>query len=78
MGILWCGDDCEAPPEIIPLPSEDCDDDPDNPFISPLSSPQTSLEWFYSRRQEENEEVMQHHPNDAEWNTACWVLKDAL
>lgn len=21
---------------------------------------------------------MQHHPNDPEWNTACWVLKDAV
>lgn len=73
MGILWCGDDCEAPPEIIPLPSKDYNDSLDN-----SSLPQTSLEWFYNQRQEENKEVIQNHPDDPEWNTACWVLKDAL
>lgn len=79
MGMLWCGADCAGPPEILPLSLED----PaglleDNRDARSDDSPQTSLEWFYNHRQEDNKEAMMQHPEDPEWNTACWVLKDAL
>lgn len=78
MGIIWCGVDCEAPPQLISLTSADCSDPFDRISLTLGSLPQTSLEWFYKHRQEENKEVMEQHPHDPEWNTACWVLKDAL
>lgn len=39
LGIIWCGEDCEAPPEIIALPAGDCDDSLDNLSPSPVGSP---------------------------------------
>lgn len=79
MGMLWCGTDCKGPPEIIPLPFGDCAERlQDDSSPTSCNSPLTSLEWFYNHRQEENKDVMQQHPEDQEWNTACWVLKDAL
>ncbi|KAK0636300.1 serine/threonine protein kinase [Bombardia bombarda] len=35
-------------------------------------------DWFYTDRQESNRMVLDLHPQDPEWNTACWVLKTAL
>lgn len=78
MGILWCGSDCAAPPRVISLPSRDSVVPFEQITLSLSRSPQTSREWFYSHRQDENKEVIKQHPNDPEWNTACWVLKDAL
>ncbi|KAK2753264.1 hypothetical protein FQN54_007955 [Arachnomyces sp. PD_36] len=39
----------------------------------------TSLEFFHVKREAENREIVQStHPNDADWLTACWILKIAL
>lgn len=65
LGRLWCGENCDEPPEIIPI-------NPDH------ASPQTSLEWFYTQRQEENRRALEGRGQDPEWKTACWVLKTAI
>ena len=39
---------------------------------------ETSLEYFYNQQQGQNREIVALHPNNADWLTACWVLKTAL
>lgn len=67
IGRLWCGEDAEQPVEIIPMAW--------HYSPGPL---ETSLEYFYNQRQGENREVLDMHPDDPDWRTACWVLKMAL
>ncbi|KAI1173905.1 kinase-like domain-containing protein [Nemania sp. FL0916] len=67
IGRLWGGEDAEQPVEIIPMAW--------HPSPGPL---ETSLEYFYNQRQGKNREALAMHPNDADWLTACWVLKTAL
>ncbi|KAF5009190.1 hypothetical protein FDECE_4555 [Fusarium decemcellulare] len=67
IGRLWCGEDADQPPKIIPM---DWHSSP-----GPLD---TSLEYFYNQRQGENREIMAMHPDDPDWLTACWVLKNTL
>lgn len=64
LGRLWRGEEGDGPLEVIPIGSG--------------PEPQTSLEWFYAHRQDENRSALQGHPDDPEWRTACWVLKTAL
>lgn len=70
LGRLWCGENGDGAPEIIPL-SLDNEPEPDAVHW-------TSLEWFYKHRQENNRQVLKLHPHDPEWRTACWVLKTAV
>ncbi len=68
IGRVWCGDNAGTqPPKIISMAW--------HASPGPL---QTSLEYFYSQRQSENQEAMALHPSDPDWLTACWVLKTAL
>ncbi|KAH3948623.1 hypothetical protein HBI56_121520 [Parastagonospora nodorum] len=67
IGRLWCGEAADQPVEIIPMAWHHSP--------GPLD---TSLEYFYNQRQGENREIVALHPNNAEWLTACWVLKTAL
>ena len=67
IGRLWCGETADQPVEIIPMAWHHSP--------GPL---ETSLEYFYNQRQGENREIVALHPNDADWLTACWVLKTAL
>jgi hypothetical protein len=39
---------------------------------------ETSFEYFYNQKQDENREKIAVHPNDPDWNTACWILKNSL
>lgn len=39
---------------------------------------ETSLKYFYNQQQGDNREIVALHPNNADWLTACWVLKTAL
>jgi aminoglycoside phosphotransferase (APT) family kinase protein len=64
LGRLWRGEEGDSPLKVIPVDSG--------------PGPQTSLEWFYAHRQDENKSALQDHPDDPEWKTACWVLKTAL
>lgn len=70
LGQLWCSEDCDKPPEIIPV-------GPNN-ARPPSLTPQTSLEWFYAHRQDQNRRSLKDHSDDPEWRTACWVLKTAV
>ncbi|KAF4980647.1 hypothetical protein FZEAL_3396 [Fusarium zealandicum] len=67
IGRLWCGDDTNQPVEIIPMAW--------HASPGPL---ETSFEYFYNQRQDENRETMALHPDDPDWLTACWVLKTTL
>lgn len=68
IGRILCGDNADGPAEVIPMAWHGSP--------GPLD---TSLEYFYNQRQEENREIMAMHPDaDPEWLTACWVLKTAL
>ncbi|KAH8690404.1 kinase-like domain-containing protein [Phaeosphaeriaceae sp. PMI808] len=67
IGRLWCGETADQPVEIIPMAWHHSP--------GPL---ETSLEYFYNQRQGENREIVALHPNNADWLTACWVLKTAL
>jgi aminoglycoside phosphotransferase (APT) family kinase protein len=67
IGRLWCGETADQPVEIIPMAWHHSP--------GPL---ETSLEYFYNQRQGENREIVALHTNDADWLTACWVLKTAL
>jgi hypothetical protein len=67
IGRLWCGETAGQPVEIIPMAWHHSP--------GPLD---TSLEYFYNQRQGENREIVALHPNNADWLTACWVLKAAL
>jgi hypothetical protein len=67
IGRLWCGETADQPAEIIPMAWHHSP--------GPL---ETSLEYFYNQRQGENREIIALHPNNADWLTACWVLKTAL
>lgn len=69
LGRIWCGENCDEPPRIIPWEREDV------PSATPRT--QTSLEWFYKFRQEKNRYAIEGHADDPEWRTACWVLKTA-
>lgn len=68
IGRLWTRGDGDI--ELIP---------PEAPNGASSSLLDTSLEFFYAKREMENREIVQSsHPNDADWLTACWVLKIAL
>ena len=67
IGRLWCGETADQSVEIIAMAW--------HYSPGPL---ETSLEYFYNQRQEENREIVAMHPNDPDWLTACWVLKMAL
>lgn len=67
IGRLWCGEDAGQPVEIIPMAW--------HATPGPL---ETSLEYFYNQRQDENKEIVSLHPDEPDWMTACWVLKTAL
>lgn len=77
LGILWCGDDGNSVPEIIPVPGLDSPEDL-NDTVEAKRFPRTSLEWFYLQTQSQNREAMEQHPDDREWSTACWAMKNAL
>lgn len=77
LGILWCGDDGNSAPETIPIPTLDSSEDLDG-TVDYGNVPRTSLEWFYSHTQSQNRAAMEQHPDDREWNTACWAMKNAL
>ncbi|KAG6021662.1 hypothetical protein E4U19_005548 [Claviceps sp. Clav32 group G5] len=69
LGRIWCGENCDEPPRIIPwLPSDGY-----------LATPrvQTSLEWFYKYRQKQNRQALEGHADDQEWRAACWILNQA-
>ncbi|POR36099.1 Protein kinase-like protein [Tolypocladium paradoxum] len=70
LGRIWCGENCDEPPRVIPCAVDKT--------ASATPCPQTSLEWFYASRQEENRRALETHVDDAQWRTACWVLKTAL
>lgn len=67
IGRLWCGETADQPVEIIPMEWHHSP--------GPL---ETSLEYFYNQRQGQNREIVALHPNNADYLTACWVLKTAL
>ncbi|KAG6050453.1 hypothetical protein E4U39_004102 [Claviceps sp. Clav50 group G5] len=69
LGRIWCGENCDEPPRIIPWWSSD----------GSLATPraQTSLEWFYEHRQIQNRSALEEHADDPEWRAACWILKQA-
>ncbi|KAI0536545.1 kinase-like domain-containing protein [Xylaria digitata] len=67
IGRLWCGENAEQPAEIMAMAW--------HASPGPL---ETSFEYFYNQRQDENRETISMHPNDPDWLTACWVLKTAL
>jgi serine/threonine protein kinase len=67
IGRLWCGETTDQPLEIISMGWHHSP--------GPLEA---SLEYFYNQRQGENREIVALHPNNADWLTACWVLKTAL
>lgn len=75
--MLWCGDNDNSEPEIIPVPSLDSSENLEDTAGSG-TSPRTSLEWFYALTQSQNSEAMEQHPDDREWSTACWAMKNAL
>lgn len=77
LGIPWCGDDGNSVAEIIPIPDLDSSEDLDDATESE-SVPRTSLEWFFAHTQSQNRAAMEQHPDDREWSTACWALKNAL
>lgn len=67
IGRIWTRDDAEL--ELISPATPDG-------ATGPVG---TSLEFFYAKRETENREIVQStHPNDADWLTACWVLRIAL
>ncbi|KAG6017128.1 hypothetical protein E4U54_008242 [Claviceps lovelessii] len=72
LGRIWCGENCDEPPRIIPWESKDTS--------SSTPRTQTSLEWFYESRQENNRCALEGHghTDDPEWRTACWILKTAV
>ncbi|CAF9915542.1 MAG: hypothetical protein GOMPHAMPRED_000788 [Gomphillus americanus] len=43
--------------------------------VSPMA---TSLEYFYGDRYGENLEIYESHQDDAQWNTASWILTTGL
>lgn len=67
IGRVWCGESGKEPARIVPQESRDVSD-----------SFSSSLDYFYAHRQAENQDAIATHPDDAEWLTACWVLKTAL
>ncbi|KDQ53299.1 hypothetical protein JAAARDRAFT_61348 [Jaapia argillacea MUCL 33604] len=69
IGLPWCGTNLDEEPTIISF------DGPDADYNGPFSS---SLEYFYSVRQTTNDQIMEEHPDDDDWTTACWVFKNAI
>jgi hypothetical protein len=67
IGRLWRGETADGPIEVIPMAWHHSP--------GPL---ETSLEYFYNERQGENLEIMTLNPENADWLTACWVLKSAI
>jgi len=67
IGRLWCGENADQPVEITTMAW--------HASPGPL---ETSLEYFYNQRQSENRQIMAMHPDDPDWQTACWVLNMAL
>ncbi|KAG5950826.1 hypothetical protein E4U57_007347 [Claviceps arundinis] len=71
LGRIWCGENCDEPPRIIPWGSDD------DESLATLHV-QTSLEWFYEDTQEQNRSALEGHADDPEWRAACWILKEAV
>ncbi|KAG6161900.1 hypothetical protein E4U22_007707 [Claviceps purpurea] len=69
LGRIWCGENCDEPPRIIPSRSSD--------GSLATARVQTSLEWFYDHRQRQNRQALKEHADDPEWRAACWILKQA-
>ncbi|KAG6183794.1 hypothetical protein E4U27_001218 [Claviceps purpurea] len=69
LGRIWCGENCDEPPRIIPWWSSD--------GSLATARVQTSLEWFYKYRQKQNRQALKEHVDDPEWRAACWILKQA-
>lgn len=67
IGRLWCGENADQPVELIPMA-----------WHSSPGPLETSFEYFYNQRQDENREIMALHPDDPDWLTACWILKSTL
>lgn len=67
VGRLWCGDDASQPVELIPMAW--------HASPGPL---ETSLEYFYNKRQSENRKMIALRPDSSDWLPACWVLKSVL
>ncbi|KAK3293768.1 kinase-like domain-containing protein [Chaetomium fimeti] len=70
LGRLWSGNEGEGELEIVPIGFDNA--------TSPDAGPRTSLEWFYTHRQQANRQALESHPEDPEWLAACWVLKTAV
>ncbi|KAM3455740.1 hypothetical protein MY3296_002158 [Beauveria thailandica] len=68
LGRIWCGESCDESPKIIPYEHVEA-------AAAPMA---TSLEWFYTQRQEDNRKALEAHAQDPEWRTACWILKSAM
>ena len=66
IGRIWCGEAGTQEPGLIGDEGEEA------------AKQQSSLDYFYRQRQEENREAMEAHPKDVDWWTACSVLKIAL
>ncbi|KAF4461319.1 Aminoglycoside phosphotransferase [Fusarium albosuccineum] len=70
LGRIWCGENCDEPPRIIPLEQ--------NVETIATAPEQTSLEWFYEMRQDQNRQALEGHADDPKWRTSCWILKSAI
>ncbi|KAG6188507.1 hypothetical protein E4U24_001377 [Claviceps purpurea] len=70
LGRIWCGENCDEPPRIIPSRSSD--------ESLATARVQTSLEWFYKYRQSQNRQALKEHADDPEWRAACGILKEAV
>ncbi|KAF4337313.1 GDSL lipase acylhydrolase family [Fusarium beomiforme] len=67
IGRHWRGENANQPAEIMAME-----------WHSTPGPLETSVEYFYSQRQEENRATMASHQDDPDWLTACWVLKTGL
>jgi isoamyl acetate esterase len=78
LGRLWRGEDGSGPLEVIAVDFDNASDSNSDIAAPPTSPLQTSLEWFYTERQQNNRRALETHLHDPEWTTACWVLKAAI
>ncbi|KAJ3545518.1 hypothetical protein NM208_g2473 [Fusarium decemcellulare] len=70
LGRIWCGENCDEPPRIIPQEQ--------NVETIATAPEKTSLEWFYELRQDQNRQALDGHADDPGWRTSCWILKSAI
>lgn len=66
LGQIWGGEKEDDPVRIVSV---------GRPSHLPVA---TSLEWFFIQREAENRAALKDHPDDADWRTACWILKTAI